>query len=219
MRRGLALLALPLAVGCGQEPCGAVGRAIADRTLVCEGSSSMGIGRARALQYTYTCPVDSWWDELRGVPGACVDAIEDLGCDTVRANGSDLAAWLDADPSCDALTPSATTAAGGGDDSGEGGGGGGGDDTGEAVTLPCSSDGGAEATLTVTNDSGVAVDIYWRDGLCEEHTYQLLAPGDRHTQGTFTGHVWVARELTGARALVDFTVVEDAPEASWSITQ
>ncbi|MEZ4241972.1 MAG: hypothetical protein R3F59_38640 [Myxococcota bacterium] len=101
MRRAVLLLGLG---GCA-VPCGEVGRAVADKTLSCGGASSTAIGRARALEYQFTCPHEQgWWDGF-SMPRACAAAIGRLSCQEARAFGDDLDAWLSADPSCSKLAP------------------------------------------------------------------------------------------------------------------
>ena len=218
------LLLLPLVLlssGCEAlfgASCGDVGRAISEKTLDCEGSSSMGIGRARALQFTYACPLDRWWDP-GGASGACVDAIADLDCDTARAYGDDLEAWLSTSAACDDLQPTLPLAASDDTDSDITDDTGGGDSGISLDDVPCSQDGGAATSLTITNQSGTAVDLFWRDGACTLNLYATLASGDSYVRGTFTGHVWVARELTGSRPVVDWYQTAAAPDDAWTVSR
>jgi len=87
-------------------------------------------------------------------------------------------------------------------------------DTGEDTdTLPCSVDGGASVNQTISNGANVEVAVLWRAIDCSEYEYHTLLPGQEVVQQTYAGHVWVARDLSGA--YIDHT---DADGGLWEVT-
>ncbi|MEY3210052.1 MAG: beta domain, partial [Pseudomonadota bacterium] len=82
--------------------------------------------------------------------------------------------------------------------------------------LPCSTMSGVSSNVAIQNPLAEVVRIYWRDDACEEVLYNTLSPGGGYSQGTFTGHVWVARRDADG-ALLDHHVVVGANEL-WSVT-
>lgn len=84
-------------------------------------------------------------------------------------------------------------------------------------TVPCSPSGTLPAaTVQITNpDISPAVEVLWRDPLCDEWPYHTLFPGDSVSQPSYEGHIWVARDLKGA--LVD-VLTTPAGSTSWEVT-
>jgi hypothetical protein len=112
---------------------------------------------------------------------------------------------------------SGATDSGGGDvGGGDGGGdvGGGGDSGGE--DLPCSTDGGAAANLTIDVQDPLSVILYWRDVNCDEWSYGAVPPYTPRVQGTYMGHAWVLRDAVGN--YLDHTVVTEANQV-WPVTE
>jgi dipeptidyl aminopeptidase/acylaminoacyl peptidase len=63
-----------------------------------------------------------------------------------------------------------------------------------------SLDRGAETRVTFVNESTSAVDVVWCARDRSEVRYAELAPGERHAQHTFAGHVWFVRRADGSEA-------------------
>lgn len=155
--------------------------------------------------------------------GRCVSAIEALECDEVRGLGDDLEKWLATSPACDDMTL-ADWSTGGQDGTRGADGTSGADGTGgtggtSIDDVPCSNPAGAATTLALTNNADTAVDIFWVAEDCSQVIQITLAIGDTDTIGTFVGHTFLARELTGARALVDWVQVSTEGDESWSISR
>ena len=105
---------------------------------------------------------------------------------------------------------------GGGDSGDEGGDSGdeGGDSGGP--DLPCSTDGGAAANLTIDVQDPLSVILYWRDVNCDEWSYGAVPPYTPRVQGTYLGHAWVLRDAVGN--YLDHTVVTEANQV-WPVTE
>lgn len=71
---------------------------------------------------------------------------------------------------------------------------------------------GDETSITFLNRTKAAVEIYWLDAEGQRQHYARLAPGDRHVQHTFAGHVWLATDAAG-KTLAVFEAAEDGGEA------
>ncbi|MGD0528879.1 MAG: DPP IV N-terminal domain-containing protein [Polyangiaceae bacterium] len=67
---------------------------------------------------------------------------------------------------------------------------------------------GPAADVTFENDSHGIVLVYWMDFEGQRKHYATLPPGGRHTQPTYTGHVWVLTD-DKARVLMAFETPED----------
>ena len=66
-------------------------------------------------------------------------------------------------------------------------------DDDDAADLLCSLYGGADITVTFSNDSAQQVTLYWIDWDCNETAYTVLDAGSSHVQDTFGLHSWRAR--------------------------
>ncbi len=61
---------------------------------------------------------------------------------------------------------------------------------------------GPETSLTFVNQSGNEVELFWLSTEGERRSYGKLRPGERRTQHTFAGHVWMALDPQGKPLLV-----------------
>jgi len=59
-----------------------------------------------------------------------------------------------------------------------------------------SGDSKAARTVSVSNNTGVAIQKVWLDQEGEEQDYGLLEPGATETIGSFVGHVWRFKDST-----------------------
>ncbi|MEO1697468.1 MAG: prolyl oligopeptidase family serine peptidase [Planctomycetota bacterium] len=56
---------------------------------------------------------------------------------------------------------------------------------------------GGDTRVTFVNRATVPVSVLWLDGDGGARSYATLAPGERHTQSTYAGHVWLLRDEDG----------------------
>ncbi|MCB9779875.1 MAG: hypothetical protein H6742_15020 [Alphaproteobacteria bacterium] len=91
----------------------------------------------------------------------------------------------------------------------------GGVDSGEPE-LPCSTDAGGDAVLTVDIQADLGVILWWRAQDCQEYSYGAVPPYVPRDQPTYIGHVWVLRDAIGA--YVDHRTVTQASE-TWEVTE
>ncbi|MFT5682591.1 MAG: hypothetical protein ACI8RZ_003513 [Myxococcota bacterium] len=87
-------------------------------------------------------------------------------------------------------------------------------DSGSSWTPIDTADTTPGASLQITN-SGVspAVQVLWRNNLCEEVPYHTLLPGDSISQTSYEEHVWVARNTDGV--VLDYIVTPAG--SAWEI--
>ncbi len=97
---------------------------------------------------------------------------------------------------------------GGADGGTDGGAGDGGDSGGEQ--LPCSTNGGAAAELSIELPGPISAFLYWRDPDCTEWSYGALPAYTVYVQQTYVGHSWAIRDSLGN--LVDANVVTDTAQ-------
>ena len=71
---------------------------------------------------------------------------------------------------------------------------------------PCSGDGMMAASFTVKNFSAETVRIRWVDGLCVEHDYGTVSPGNAKMQPTFVTHRWRIRSDVNMAIRGDFVL-------------
>ena len=71
-----------------------------------------------------------------------------------------------------------------------------------------------ECNVTFSNESGVAVNIYWIDQSGTEIFYGQLSPGSSYIQGTYLNHIWLVRRDSDNAALEGFDPVTASPFAT-----
>lgn len=73
-----------------------------------------------------------------------------------------------------------------------------------------------EVLMTVANESGQSVKIYYYDTQTQkERPYDLLAPGEKYTQPTYVGHLWFAKDQQD-RKVAEFTIPREGT-TSWVV--
>jgi dipeptidyl aminopeptidase/acylaminoacyl peptidase len=70
----------------------------------------------------------------------------------------------------------------------------------ERTTRRRSLDRGGETRVAFVNESSATVEVFWCARDRSEVRYAELAPGARHDQHTFAGHVWLVRRADGREA-------------------
>lgn len=60
-----------------------------------------------------------------------------------------------------------------------------------------SENGGEATTLTIENATAGEIEIFWVDGEAKRTSYGKVAAGQRTTQATYAGHVWLITDATG----------------------
>jgi dipeptidyl aminopeptidase/acylaminoacyl peptidase len=56
---------------------------------------------------------------------------------------------------------------------------------------------GADTQITFVNLTGAVVELFWLSTAGERVSYAKVAPGQRHEQHTFSGHIWLAVDAKG----------------------
>jgi hypothetical protein len=74
--------------------------------------------------------------------------------------------------------------------------------------------GDTKASIKFVNDSGMAVEIYWKNYQGDEILYQTLQSGASYMQQTFVTHPWIVRDQCGGEVLLTIIAAAGARVAS-----
>lgn len=67
-----------------------------------------------------------------------------------------------------------------------------------------STDGGQRVQVTLANDTDRKLELFWVTGDGHRVSYGLLAPGERRSQNTYAGHVWLFKDVASGEDVAIF---------------
>ncbi len=76
----------------------------------------------------------------------------------------------------------------------------------DTLNLACSFGNEALVAVNFVNSSGRTVNVYWRDGNCNEILFKTLQSGQKYTQKSSPNHNWVVRDASTNAAIITHLV-------------